>query len=49
LTLATVLACLGGRPAGATLDNLKSYKAAYPGKDTKAYSCKVRHQSLVAV
>ncbi|MBI3996995.1 MAG: hypothetical protein HY352_04980 [Candidatus Omnitrophica bacterium] len=34
-------------PAWATIDNFKSYKAAYPGKDAKAYSCKVCHQHPV--
>ncbi|MBI2495197.1 MAG: hypothetical protein HYY90_07055 [Candidatus Omnitrophica bacterium] len=47
LTLVAVLACLGGRPAGATIDNLKSYKVAYPGKDAKAYSCKVCHLGAI--
>lgn len=31
-------------PAWATINNLKSYKQAYPGKEAKAYSCKVCHQ-----
>ena len=30
-------------PAWATIDNFKSYKTAYPGKEPKAYSCKVCH------
>src|SRR3989338_7768857 len=34
-------------PAHATIDNLKSYKQAYPGKDAKAYSCKVCHQNPI--
>ncbi|MBI4342902.1 MAG: hypothetical protein HY599_06010, partial [Candidatus Omnitrophica bacterium] len=34
-------------PAEATIDNLKSYKQAYPGKDPKAYSCKVCHQGAI--
>src|SRR3989338_8144404 len=33
--------------AHATIDNLKSYKQAYPGKDAKAYSCKVCHQGAI--
>ena len=33
-------------PAWATIENLKSYKAAYPGKEPKAYSCKVCHQGM---
>ena len=36
-----------GRPAWATIDNLKSYKAAYPGKEPKAYSCKVCHEGAI--
>lgn len=38
---------VGGRPAGATTDDLKSFKQAYPGKDAKAYSCKVCHLGAV--
>lgn len=34
-------------PAWATVDNLKSFKAAYPGKDAKAYSCKICHQHVM--
>ena len=33
--------------AWATIDNAKSYKAAYPGKDSKAYSCKVCHNAAI--
>jgi predicted CXXCH cytochrome family protein len=36
-----------GGSAWATIDSLKSFKAAYPGKDAKAYSCKVCHQNAV--
>lgn len=44
-TLVVLLA--GGPPAWATVDNFKSYKQAYPGKDAKAYSCKVCHEGAV--
>ncbi len=40
-------ACALSEPAWATIDNLKSFKAAYPGKDAKAYSCKVCHQGAM--
>jgi len=33
--------------ASATFDNLKTYKTVYPGKDAKAYSCKVCHLGAV--
>ncbi len=33
----------GGASVWATIDNLKAFKQAYPGKDAKAYSCKVCH------
>jgi predicted CXXCH cytochrome family protein len=43
-----ILLCLAAPPfASATVENLKSYKAAYPGKAPKAYSCKVCHQGAV--
>ncbi len=49
--LAAVIGCcavlLPGRPAWATIDNLKSYRAAYPGKEPKAYSCKVCHNGAI--
>jgi len=45
LTLAVTL--ILGPPCWATIDSLKSFKAAYPGKDAKAYSCKVCHQGVV--
>jgi predicted CXXCH cytochrome family protein len=38
---------LGATPAWATVDNLKSYKAAYPGKEPKAYSCKACHEGAI--
>jgi predicted CXXCH cytochrome family protein len=46
------LLCLCGfwlpvAPVGATIDDLKSYKQAYPGQDAKAYSCKVCHEGAV--
>ncbi len=34
-------------PAWATMDNLKAFKQAYPGKDPTAYSCKACHQSAI--
>ncbi len=37
----------GGVPAGATIDNVKSFKLAYPGKEAKAYSCKACHQNAI--
>ncbi len=37
----------GAASAWATFDNLKAFKQAYPGKDAKAYSCKVCHQGAV--
>ena len=39
--------CLLAAPAWATIDNLKSYKAAYPGKAPQAYSCKVCHDGAI--
>ncbi len=38
---------VGGSPAGATLDNLKSFKLAYPGKEAKAYTCKLCHNGVM--
>lgn len=35
------------QPAWATIDNQKSYKQAYPGKEPRAYSCKVCHEGAV--
>lgn len=40
------LTCLM-EPAWATVDNLKAFKAAYPGKEAKAYSCRMCHNSVV--
>ncbi len=34
-------------PVWATMDNLKSLKQAYPGKDAKMYSCKICHGGIV--
>lgn len=34
-------------PAWATIDNFKSYKQAYPGKDPKGYSCQVCHDGVM--
>ena len=42
--------CVTGLPASsawATVHNLKSYKAAHPGKDPKAYTCKVCHEAAI--
>ncbi len=36
--------CSLGPSAWATMPNLKSYKAAYPDRDAKAYSCQVCHE-----
>ena len=33
--------------AWATVQNLKSYKAAHPGKEPKAYTCKICHDNAV--
>ena len=33
--------------AEATIDNLKSFKQAYPGKEPKAYTCKVCHEGAM--
>jgi len=41
------LALLGGEPAWATIENLKSFKQAYPGKDPKTYSCKICHNAAL--
>ena len=49
-TVAGLSVCLTlalGPPAWATMDNLKSFKAAYPGKEAKAYSCKVCHEGVM--
>lgn len=44
----TALLGLGlASPAWATIDNLKSYEEAYPGKEPKTYSCKVCHEGAV--
>ena len=36
-----------GEAAWATIDNFKTFKQTYPGKDPKFYSCKVCHQSAI--
>lgn len=38
---------VGAGPVGATIDNVKSFKLAYPGKEPKAYSCKVCHNGVM--
>ena len=45
--LTLVVALAATTPAWATIDNLKTYKQAYPGKDPKAYSCKVCHNGVM--
>lgn len=45
--LSLVAAMMMAESAWATVDNLKSYKQAYPGKEPKAYSCKVCHQGAI--
>ena len=35
------------KSAWATIDSLKSFKQAYPGKEAKAYSCKICHQGAI--
>jgi len=50
LRLAAVVALVlapARQTAWATIDNLKAYKQAYPGKDAKAYSCKICHQGAL--
>ena len=44
LGVATACLVAGTAPAGATIDNFKSFKQAYPSKDAKAVSCKICHQ-----
>lgn len=34
-------------PAWATMDDVKAYKEAYPGKDAKAYGCKACHLNAI--
>ncbi len=46
VTLVVVLS-VAAESAWATIDNQKSYKAAYPGKEPKAYSCKVCHEGAM--
>ena len=41
------MTCAFGGPAWATIDNFKSYKEAYPGKEPKAYSCKICHLGAI--
>ncbi|MBI4354520.1 MAG: hypothetical protein HY595_04720 [Candidatus Omnitrophica bacterium] len=46
MTLVVVLS-VAAEAAWATIDNQKSYKAAYPDKDPKAYSCKLCHDGAM--
>ena len=41
------LAAAGGESAWATLENLKTFKQAYPSKEPKTYSCKICHQGFL--
>src|SRR3989338_10016973 len=45
--VALIASLLAAESAWATIDNLKSYKQAYPGQEPKAYSCKVCHQGIM--
>jgi predicted CXXCH cytochrome family protein len=47
LLTASLIALAPATTAWATIDNLKSYKQAYPGKDAKQYSCKVCHDNAI--
>lgn len=47
VTLAAGGIVAGGTLAWATIDNVKSYKEAYPGKEPKAYSCKACHEGAI--
>ena len=42
-----IIALVFGGAAWATIGNVKSYKEAYPGKEPKAYSCKICHQNAI--
>lgn len=45
--VALIASLLAAEAAWATIDNLKAYKTAYPGKEPKAYSCKVCHEGAI--
>lgn len=45
--LSAVLTCAAASTAWATIDNLKSYKAAYPEQDPKSVSCKTCHAGAI--
>lgn len=47
LTISGVVVLGLGSEAWATIDNLKSFKQTYPGKEPKAYSCKVCHLGAI--
>ena len=47
LALSLVAVFGAARPAWATLENFKNFKQAYPGKDAKAYSCKICHLNAI--
>ncbi len=46
-SLSLGIALLASPPAWATVQNLKSYKQAYPDKDPKTVSCKTCHDNAV--
>src|SRR3989338_5244524 len=43
----TLILLAAATPAWATIDSVKSFKEAYPGKEPKAYSCKVCHLGAI--
>ena len=45
--LALALVLLAAATAWATIENFKSFKQAYPGREPKAYSCKACHNSAL--
>ena len=45
--MCVLLAAAGGESAWATLENLKTFKQAYPSKEPKTYSCKICHQGFL--
>ena len=42
-----LLTVAGGESTWATLENLKTFKKAYPSKEPKTYSCKICHQGFL--
>ncbi len=45
--LVVCVLAVAAAPAWATIQNLKSYKQAYPDKDPKTVSCKTCHEAAV--